>query len=101
MLHTPFPVAPRASATLGPRPSHQHLDLLLQEVDLVLLLNQLLLLLGDLGRHGVDKGIKDGLARALLRRLSQLTPDFPRRPSREPGDRAERQGTEQSARGQS
>jgi hypothetical protein len=26
----------------------------------VLLLNQLLLLLGDLGRHGVDKGITDG-----------------------------------------
>lgn len=60
MLHTPFPMVPRASATLGLRPSHQHLDLLLQEVDLVLLLNQLLLLLGDLGRHGVDKGITDG-----------------------------------------
>lgn len=55
-----FPAAPRASATLGLCPSHQHLDLLLEEVDLVLLLNQLLLLLGDLVRHGVDRGITDG-----------------------------------------
>lgn len=58
----PSPVAlpPSLPSPPSARTRHRHLDLLLEDVDLVLLLNQLLLLLGDLLRHGVDKGITAG-----------------------------------------
>lgn len=56
----PFPSGSAGQCHPLPVPSHRHLDLLLEDIDLVLLLNQLLLLLGDLVRHGVDEGITEG-----------------------------------------
>lgn len=56
----PFPGGSEGQCHPQPELSHHHLYLLLEEVDFVLLLNQLLLLLGDLGGHGADKGITEG-----------------------------------------